>query len=418
MARLTYEEVMQLRREQRNEKSSSRMTARNREAVAAARLAARIAAKKKAKPRRITKAVDLLTERSLNQEERKRDPKRQCFVRSKTPEKTRLHRLIAYDLETTKIQAGTPRVLYLTAYNGREGEEFWFSGAIKGQRHLAEIIETRFLTKENVGTRFIAWNGNGYDAYFVAAALIFNTEFTVKPYLTKSNALRGFRVIRNGTEDSWEFLDGMAMLYQMKLSEFLKSFAPDHLKLDAPDWEKEEFDPTNKAHVDYAERDSIGLWHGMEKARGLIVENFHIDLAPTIGNTAIQIFGHHIPHGVKIREPKKRVKDLIHDYVMRGGYCELLEQYTGPLWKYDLNQAYAAAMRESPMPQGACLHLGRYSAVPDCAIWRIKATHSTNIIPFYYKPCDSDRDEAVFATREIRDTWVTSTEYRQLEAEG
>jgi hypothetical protein len=73
-------------------------------------------------------------------------------------------------------------------------------------------------------------------------------------------------------------------------------------------------------------------------------------------------------------------------------------------------------MRESPLPSGDCYRIKRYSDIPKCAIWRVTATHDSNIIPFYYKETKSM--QAKFTERNIRDTWITSIEYKQLEAEG
>lgn len=412
--RLSYEAVKALRREQKLEKARKAKQAK----AKAAAIEAKKAAKEKARSHRIERLSDKIFERDLVRRDKSKTTKRMVWTRTKTTErdKVKTRRFVAYDFETTRIQAGTPRLKYLTAYNGKPGEDFWFSGEVKSLAQLSEILETKFLTAENKNTRFIAWNGNRFDGTFIAAALMGNPKYYIEPYHTKSKTIRGHLIVNVATGDKWEFLDGIAMLYQMKLSEFLKSFAPDYLKLDAPDWSVEDFNPKNKKHVEYAERDSIGLWHGMEKARAIVLDEFNVDLAPTIGNTAIKIFTHNIPHGVKVREPRKVVTDIIRNVVMRGGYCQTVPKRIGPTWKYDINQAYAAAMRETPLPAGAAIPIKRYSDVPACAIWRITATHATNIIPFYYKCATSQL--ARFDSREITDTWITSSEYRQLRDEG
>ena len=202
--------------------------------------------------------------------------------RKETPKletvKKKLKVLIAYDFETTNIAKGTPRPLYLTAC----GANFWFSGEVLGASHIAEVLQTRFLTTENVGTRFVAWNGNKFDVYFIAKALLKFPEYVIRPYLTGGKALRGLRVIlrqyANGVEITnakgtkevaWEFLDGIAMTgIQKPLKDFLKTFAPEYCKLEAPAFDAgEQFNPRNEAHRRYAERDSEGLYHALERAR-------------------------------------------------------------------------------------------------------------------------------------------------------
>lgn len=339
-----------------------------------------------------------------------------------------LKRMIAYDIETTSIAKGTPRPLYITAC-GSGG--FWISGEILGLNHLTEILVSRFLVEETQGARFVAWNGNKFDVYFIALALLKNPDYILRPYLTSGKNLRGLRVVRRTYDDSgiettgrkgtkkieWEFLDGIAMTgIQKSLAELFKTFAPGFQKLTAPDWAKEQFNPRNPEHVAYAERDSEGLYHAMEKARSVCVDNFNIDLSATIGNMAIKIFQRHIPKMVECWKPPAKALRAIHDQVMRGGYCFCVKRYRGPVWKYDLNQAYASAMRDAPMPAGRCVWSQKRNPYATCYIARITARNFANRIPFYYR--DSETGESVFALQEIGDTWLTSIEIEQLEREG
>lgn len=352
--------------------------------------------------------------------------------RKQTPtlEKVRnnLKRIIAYDLETTSIAKGTPQPLYLTAC-GSDG--FWISGALAGTAHFAEILTSRFLIPETQGARFVAWNGNKFDVYFVAMALLKNPDFILRPYLTSGKNLRGLRVVKrvyseDGLEITgqkgapkieWEFLDGIAMTgIQKTLAEVLKTFAPGFQKLEGPDFSKENFNPRNAAHVAYAERDSEGLYHAMEKARAVCVDNFSIDLSATIGNMAIKIFQRHIPSMVECWKPPAKALRVIHDSVMRGGFCFCVKRYKGPVWKYDLNQAYAAAMRDARMPAGRCVWSHSRNPYAAAYIARVTARNFANRIPFYYR--DMDTGKSVFALQEIGDTWLTSLEIEQLESEG
>lgn len=352
---------------------------------------------------------------------RKETPKPEAVAR-------KLKVIIAYDLETTNIAKGTPRPLYLTAC----GADFWHSGEVLGIKHLGDILTTRFLTPENKGCRFVAWNGNRFDIYFVALALLKFPELLLRPYLTRSKNLRGLRVIlrqydpdtrveitgHKGTKEiAWEFLDGMSMTgIQKPLSAFLKTFAPDYGKLVAPDWEHEQFNPRNPDHVRYAERDSEGLYHALETARRVVLENFTIDLAPTVGNMGIKIFQRHIPRMVECWTPPQKALRAIRDTVMRGGYCYCVQRYRGPVWKYDINQAYAAAMREARLPAGRCLYAAQRHPFADVYIARVTGKNPHNRIPFYYR--DLGTGESVFALQEIGDTWLTSIEIAQLEKEG
>ena len=335
--------------------------------------------------------------------------------------------MIAYDFETTRITRGTPRPLYLTAY-GRS-PAFHFDGPIDSLDHLALILETRFLIDELNRIRFVAWNANNFDAYFVAGALLQTDKYIMRPYLTRGNALRGLRVIPKEDEHLegkdqryWEFLDGMAMLglAGLSLDKFLKNFAPDHAKLmGVINWEKEQFDPHNRDHCAYAFRDSEGLYYAMDRAQNILLNTFNQPLGVTMGGACIKIFKAHIPDGIFVENLNPSVLEIVRNYVMRGGYCFCVKRYHGPVWKYDLNQAYAAAMREGELPCGKALQaLAGGHTFAKIYIARITATHIKNKVPFYYRRIVNGRVKADFALTEIEDTWITSTEMKQLKSEG
>ena len=324
--------------------------------------------------------------------------------------------MIAYDLETTRIAEGTPEPLYITWYG--EGVQ----GALKvtSLKHLGEIIIARLLVPEFKGVRFVAWDGNNFDVYLVASALLNFPDYVLRPYLTRSKNLRGLRVTLNQPNSekplSWEFLDGKAMTGasawpDKTLKFFLERFAPDYAKLPGPDFEREEFDAANPAHQAYALRDSEGLYHAMQRAQQIVMGTFGVPLNPTIGNTGIRIFIRNMPQGIVVWEPPASALEVIRNTVMRGGYCMAVRRFEGPVWKYDINQAYAAAMRDCWLPAGRCIHTGHVHKFANAAIYRIRAENSRNRIPFYYRDNEGD---SVYGVREITDTWVTSVEYQQL----
>jgi hypothetical protein len=336
------------------------------------------------------------------------------------------NRIIAYDLETTNIRKGTPKPVYLTAFS--EAESFSLATRIESIAHLREVLIQRFLTPQFNGCKFVAWNGNHFDCYFIAAALIQESGYVIKPFLTRSKNLRGMMVMRADELNEkgaarWYFLDGMAMLglMGMSLEKFLSVFAPDYRKLkEAIDFETQSFDPDNPIHRDYAMRDSEGLYYGITRAESIMLEYFNQPLHATMGAACIRILIAHIPESVVVNRPDERALDIIRRYVTRGGYCFCVGKYHGPVWKYDINQAYAAAMREARLPAGDVFHcpngLNRYAKV---FIARIEAYNLRNRIPFYYKTNDHrDIPRAVFSTDRIHDTWITSIEYYQLLSEG
>ena len=331
--------------------------------------------------------------------------------------------LIAYDFETTRIRVGTPRPLYLTAY----GAGFVVESPIRDMVHLTALLRTQFLTEENLGTCFVAWNGNRFDAYIVAAALIREDDLVILPYLTKSKALRGMRIVKACDKDNrnakcWQFLDGIAMtgLAGISLEKFVSTFAPDFPKLtNTIDFEKEEFDSKNKRHCAYAMRDSEGLYHAITHAQQIMLDTFDAPFNVTMGGTCIKIFAQNIPEGVIVETLVPDLDSIITRFVLRGGFCYCAKRYFGPVWKYDLNQAYAAAMRETDLPCGEPAHVHRLPAAARIFVVRIRAQNPDNRIPFYCRQIDDKgRLRSTFATTEIRESWITSVEYEQLKSEG
>ena len=333
--------------------------------------------------------------------------------------------MIAFDFETTRIAPGTPRPLYLTAY-GEKPDAMHFASAIRDMKHLHAILCNNFLTDDFAGVKFVAWNANNFDTYFIAAALVTDSRFVLRPYLTRSNSLRGLRIVR--TEDvhkknakAWEFLDGIAMLGLVgtSLAKFLDNFAPEHAKLTGViDFDREEFDPRNKRHREYAMRDSVGLWHGMQRAQSILIERFGQPLRVTMGGACIRIFRANIPEGKVIRPLHPDCLRAVREYALRGGFCYCVRRYSGPVWKYDLNQAYAAAMREAMLPAGSGYRAS--GGLPKGArvyLARVTARKPGNRVPFYYRTDIGGRLRSQFAFDDIADTWLTSIEVEQLQRE-
>ena len=102
-------------------------------------------------------------------------------------------KMVAYDFETTRISVGTPRPLYLTAYG--ENPAFHYDGPLRSMEHLRDVLTSRFLDPELAGVNYVAWNANNFDSYFVAAALLHGDDYVLRPFMTRSKALRGLRVI-------------------------------------------------------------------------------------------------------------------------------------------------------------------------------------------------------------------------------
>lgn len=361
---------------------------------------------------RISKKLDARYEWHQELAEERHEKRRPSLLRKERKRALKRH-LIAYDLETTRIEAGTPTPLYITAFSDELG--YKISTPIKSLDHLREILINRFLDDDLSRARFVGWNANRFDVYFICAALLSSDDYILRPYLTKSKAVRGVKVILKSNEKIyWEFLDGMSMTgIQKPLKGFLATFAPEYQKLNAPNWESENFDAQNPEHVAYAERDSEGLYYALQNAEKITREHFNIGLQPTIGNMGIKIFQTFIPEKIMIAPLPFDIADIIRLYVMRGGYCHCQRKFDGPIWKYDINQAYASAMRESFLPAGKILACNGFHKYARCAVYHVRAEKRGNTIPFYLRDMAGKSEFAL----ERFEGWITSTEYEQLRAE-
>lgn len=351
-------------------------------------------------------------------------PQRPAFKRRERRRPASPARIVAYDFETAPIRSGTPRPLYLTA----AGNDWRYASPIRTMAHLHDELCAHFLTDDLAGSVFCAWNGNRFDAYFVAAALVRDPAWRITPYLTGARELRALVIHRADDPTSrtrrWTFADGMAMLgIDCALGELLRTFAPELPKLDAPDWSRG-FDATDPAHRAYAMRDSEGLHAALTHAQDILMAHFGEPLGLTIGGTAIRVFGANIPERVTIRPLEDDAEKPVREFLSRGGYVFCRSKYRGPVWKFDINQAYAAAMRDCLMPCGSMMH-GTYAIDPDIDTYMIRIDawappgSPVATVPFYVKVEDSHgRIRSTYARGIIRGAWVTSDEHRQLVAEG
>lgn len=342
-------------------------------------------------------------------------PLRQRFIRR------RVKPIIAYDLETTPIQVGTPDPLYITL----RGDGFLESYDLKrgrGFRDLARILETRCLIPEHLDKRFVAWGGNIYDIYFVILALIHHGhhDWMIKPYYTAKKMFRGVIIFRDlEAEQGWEFLDGIAMTgCQMSLKKFGRQFAPLYPKK-AIDVKK--FDAEDETHVAYAERDSELLYQAITSCQERFIKLTGNGLFPTVGKAAIHYLASEMPPRREIYPPRGELRGILHNAVKRGGYGWLAEQYIGPTWKYDLNSAYPAVMGRMCYPCASLVRVKKGNYRRDkCGVWHVVMTRGhpkapLDRVPFYIRQPDG---KAKYVLAGEHETYLTHPEIEFLRQTG
>jgi hypothetical protein len=206
----------------------------------------------------------------------------------------------------------------------------------------------------------------------------------VEPFTSKVSGLRG-AVVRLGRKRC-SLLDPIAMLgLSCNLKTFISVFAPDYPKGDL-DFETTAFDPTNSRHVAYALRDSEALYHAMLVARTTLGDLSRQPLRATVGAVAIRTLACNLPGGVRVPVLPPNVYDITRRIVMRGGYV-FARRYRGKLWTYDLNQAYAHALRSCALPAGRARPQRTYTnATP--GIWHgVLSRAEPSLVPYMVRAC-------------------------------
>ena len=335
--------------------------------------------------------------------------------------------LIAYDFETTRIptfatQEMRVKPLYLTAYG--EGGLLLSRPLLRDMAHTAGLLESEFLTDARLKARYVAWNGNRFDVRIVLDAIVeYLPAYAVTPFWAGMAGLRGALVYdRANPKRHWYFLDGIAMtgLTGMPLRDFMPLFAPAYSK-GTIEFESVEFNPRDPAHVAYAERDSEGLYHAMIAADKIMFDLTGRGLQVTIGNAGIKFFQSKMPEGAQVWPSPGRAHDLIQKYGKRGGYVFTARSYMGPLWSYDINQAYGAAMRETALPCGFCSATQSFDEDAPGVYVATIARAKKKAHPFYARQiCDDPALDggAVECYGEELRTMLTSDEVRYLREDG
>jgi hypothetical protein len=329
--------------------------------------------------------------------------------------------IVAYDFETTNIptKASDPMTvypLYLTAF----GDGIKLAFELKRSYVLTADAFRILFRACKPNTMLVAYNANRFDLRILLQALL-DTEFVVEPYAAKMTGLRG-AIVRRGRKRI-QLLDPMAMLgLETSLRSFLETFAPAYPKGEI-DFEAGEFDPNNPDHRAYAMRDSEALYYGMTKAAELVADLVGERLRPTIGSLAIRAFVRNMPRDARVPHLRPETYEIVRKVVMRGGYV-VARRYQGPLWTYDLNQAYADAMRATWLPSGMALPVKEF--VRDrpgfyyCTLGRAERSPIPFVIREPYAPFrmreiygdESDRTTESLA----REMWLEALEHYERDA--
>lgn len=341
-------------------------------------------------------------------------------MRRTKPEKILPSPIVAYDFETTRIPRKRDftgdelRVIkprYLTAYGDMAGVEAY--GEVASYDAVAEFFYDRIWRNVESKSMLCAYNANRFDLRILLQAL-FGGGFVLEPFVSKVSGLRG-SIIREGRKRCL-LLDPIAMLgLQCDLRTFLSVFAPDYPKGEL-DFEKRVFNPKNPAHVLYARRDSEALYRAMLTARKTVEDIAKERLRATVGALAIRAFMQAMPRNAVVPALRPRLYEIVRRAVMRGGFV-FSRRFRGPVWTYDLNQAYAFAMRNCDLPCGRALPV-RSFASSQPGFYKVKLMRcSPSPVPYMVRDSNPPyRMRETYGAGCV--TWLTSDEVALLNRHG
>jgi hypothetical protein len=317
----------------------------------------------------------------------------------------------AYDLETVAIAAGSiPEPRYVSVS---------IAGEVSGWpvhtfAELHDVIVSEFLTDDLVNHSFVGYNSNRFDAYLVAQSLKNDDGYLIEPWLARGHQLRGMRI--SDTENPkrfWVFSDAMAMTgFQGSLQSFLDAFAPGERKgaIDVL-----HFDATNALHVAYNHNDTATLQTALDRVDELFADVTGMTAQNTIGKLAIKAFQRNLPEGVLVWPVPQSARDGL-NIAKRGGYVYCRGRYSGPVWKYDINQSYASQMRK-PLPSGRCMET--FHEVPELlGLYHVTLSYPGGApVPFYARSVDWGSIGLTDGSAPY-ETWIVSPEVEHLRAFG
>lgn len=337
--------------------------------------------------------------------------------------------LIALDFETTNIPKGradTMRVkpLYATAW-GERG--LLLSKRLNGYGDLAACLASDLFTDERVNCRYVTWNGNRFDFNLIFDAIkdhLFD-RYKVELFRASQAGIRGGLVISLADEKKrWYLWDGIAMLGMAKrsLADFTAKFSPELQKRKRPhSFDDKPFDPKDPEDIAYAEQDVESLYNALLKAESIIRDITGRGLQMTIGNAGIKYFQTQIPEDTQIWPLPNAWRHKLNESGKRGGFVFTERQYKGPVWQWDVNQAYAAAMREVDLPCGRHARTRKFIRRSP-GIYDVTIAHDrTQRFPFYVRVWDEKNNRGDGALETYGDSVrcvITSDEYRYLDERG
>lgn len=249
---------------------------------------------------------------------------------------------------------------------------------------------------DNPKYRYIAHNASGYEfAYLYPMVYDFfnhNPDCELYPIIQGDSRVIGLIISIKDTgkktrrgkfkQTRIELHDSLC-LFNMSLEKVAQAYCPEFPKLKGNiNFEKEDFDPTNKEHMDYLYRDCLIIVKAYERHFNNVKEAFGVPLGITAGSTALRAFKATIPEG----HAYYRINENADKFIRLAYYGGLVfpghsTGDWGSVGCVDVNGAYAYQMKKHKFPVGSA-----------------KATHLYDNTKIGFYECDCYVPPSVFDT--------------------
>ncbi len=261
-----------------------------------------------------------------------------------------MKKFIVFDIETL------PDMKYKTALLGNICYVTWADErGVHGRdcSDLTDFFINELLTEKYDNHIIYAHNGFRFDYKRLNIKTLACSGFTGKIIKDKAHNYKAIELNKDGL--SW-FLQDTVIKFPSKLDSLLETFAP-HLPKGELNFEKETFNSENIQHVEYAVRDSEGLYFAIERIDALFMDLFDISFhdRPTAPGLALMAFKKFCRKN-KVNYPSIGSNDSIFRESYYGGQTLALDSnWHDDVMALDIHSSYGAAMLNNSMPYGNCV---------------------------------------------------------------
>jgi len=219
---------------------------------------------------------------------------------------------------------------------------------------LTDFFLSTLLTEQYADHIIYAHNGFRFDYKRLSLLRLAQAGFTGQIIKDKAHNYKSIELTKDGL--TW-WLQDTAVKFPSSLKDLLKTFAP-HLPKGDVNFKTETFETTNQRHIDYALRDSEGLYFAIERIDALMQDYFSISFhdRPTAPGLAIMAFKAFCKtNKEKYPSISRELSEIFRDSYYGGQTLALDCNWHDDVIALDIHSSYGSTMLNERMPIGHCI---------------------------------------------------------------